>query len=244
MYLKDLGKNWDRLGKEDPFWAIATDPKKRNGGWDVEEFFKTGVKEIADIMQYIDKIHINIKKRKVLDFGCGAGRLTQALAQYFDEVVGVDISPSMISLANEYNVHKNNCEYRLNTASDLKLFNDNYFDFIYSNIVLQHIPPKYSEKYIKEFLRILVPGGLLIFQLPSKRLPGKSIKALLRRIVPIPNSWVYMCKRKIFGTVIEMHCIEQKDILNLLKNNNAVVIDVVNYNAAEFLSCRYCVAKK
>ncbi len=40
---------------------------------------------------------------KALDFGCGVGRLTQALADYFNEVAGVDVSPTMVNKALEYN---------------------------------------------------------------------------------------------------------------------------------------------
>ena len=38
-------------------------------------------------------------RRSALDFGCGIGRLSQALAEHFDQVYGVDISPKMIELA-------------------------------------------------------------------------------------------------------------------------------------------------
>lgn len=247
MYLEDLKNSWISLGRSDPLWAILTDSQKKHGKWNKENFFKTGDEEIKSVMQYIEQLEINITRRKSLDFGCGVGRLTQALAQYFDEVVGVDISLSMIDLANKYNMYKDKCKYCLNTTFDLRMFENNCFDFIYSNIVLQHIQPKYSIEYIKEFLRTLSPGGLLIFQLPGKKLPGKSMRALLRRIIPIPDFWVYTCKRKIFGAVIEMYYIEQENILALLKNNGAKIIDIVQDNsltAAEgFLSYRYCVTK-
>jgi SAM-dependent methyltransferase len=48
------------------------------------------------------------------------------------------------------------------------LFHDDFFDFIYTNIVLQHMRPEYSKAYLKEFLRVLSPGGLLVFQLPTE----------------------------------------------------------------------------
>ena len=43
------------------------------------------------------------------------------------------------------------------------------FDFVYSSLVLQHMKPEYSQNYIKEFLRILAPGGLVYFQLPAEQ---------------------------------------------------------------------------
>jgi SAM-dependent methyltransferase len=56
----------------------------------------------------------------------------------------------------------------VNQKVDLRIFPDAHFDFIYSNITLQHMPPRYSRRYIAEFLRVLVPGGALLFQVPSK----------------------------------------------------------------------------
>jgi ubiquinone/menaquinone biosynthesis C-methylase UbiE len=48
----------------------------------------------------------------------------------------------------------------VNDQDDLRIFPDNTFDFIYSNFVLQHIKPDYTKAYIREFLRVLAPGGI------------------------------------------------------------------------------------
>ncbi len=168
MNLKNLQKNWNEFGKTDPLWAILTGSDKKGKKWKTEEFFKTGVREVDSVMKYAESLSISISHRRALDFGCGVGRLTQALTNYFDEVYGVDIAPSMIKLANKYNKYEKRCHYFLNEVNDLKLFEDNSFDFIYSNIVLQHMEPEYSKNYIKEFLRILTPEGIAIFQIPSE----------------------------------------------------------------------------
>jgi ubiquinone/menaquinone biosynthesis C-methylase UbiE len=73
----------------------------------------------------------------------------------------------MIRLAREYNRFGSRCRYYVNAADDLRMFEDGHFDFIYSNIVLQHIPPEYSTRYIREFIRILDPHGMAVFQVPS-----------------------------------------------------------------------------
>jgi SAM-dependent methyltransferase len=168
MELKDVQANWDRFGLSDPLWAIKTDPTKRWGKWSLEEFFELGQMEIAEVMAHIASLPIELKRERVLDFGCGVGRLTQALCSYFGECHGVDIAPSMIELANQYNRFGRQCTYHLNERADLSLFGDSQFDFIYSNIVLQHMRSDYSKGYLQEFLRILKAGGLLAFQLPSE----------------------------------------------------------------------------
>ena len=106
MKLEELQENWDQFGKTDPLWAILTHPAKRFRKWGQDEFFRTGKEEIEGVMNKINLLKINFSKNKALDFGCGVGRLSQALCAYFNEVQGVDIAPSMIELANKYNKHK------------------------------------------------------------------------------------------------------------------------------------------
>jgi ubiquinone/menaquinone biosynthesis C-methylase UbiE len=53
-------------------------------------------------------------------------------------VVGVDIAPSMIELAEEMNRHGGRCRYVLNGEDNLRVFPESFFDLIYSNITLQH----------------------------------------------------------------------------------------------------------
>jgi SAM-dependent methyltransferase len=164
-----LKRHWERLGRRDPFWAVLTDPSKRGGGWDREEFFRGGAKEIAAALWRAEQLGLRLSRRRALDFGCGVGRITQALADHFERCDGVDISTSMLEAARLHNRHPGRCTYHLNTAPDLRLFDAASFSFVYSTLVLQHMEPQYSQAYIRELLRVLAPGGLLVFQLPSHR---------------------------------------------------------------------------
>lgn len=112
-----------------------------------------------------------------LDFGCGVGRLTQALADHFTTVIGVDVSPTMLQLASKLNRHDVRVTYVRNQAPDLSRFLSNSFDFVYSDIVLQHIEPEMSLNYLREFVRLLRPGGVAVFQLPSHLRPETPICA-------------------------------------------------------------------
>jgi SAM-dependent methyltransferase len=168
MDLEELQANWDKFGKTDPLWSIITAPSKRGGRWDADEFFATGCREIAAVMAYVQSLGVVLRKGRALDFGCGVGRLTQALCAYFAACDGVDIAPSMIELARRYNKFGEKCRYHLNEVPNLSLFADNSFEFIYSSVTLQHMRPDYSAAYLKEFLRVLAPGGLAVFQLPGE----------------------------------------------------------------------------
>ncbi len=237
--LKDLQKNWNVLGKNDPLWAVLTDPDKKGGKWEIDDFFETGVSEINEVIDYIESLGLNVLRRKALDFGCAVGRLTQALSLHFEEVIGVDIAPSMIELAKRYNRHGGKCKYFLNENDDLKLFLNNSFDLIYSNITLQHIEPRYSKNYIKEFLRVLAPQGLLIFQLPCK--PESTYR--IKRMIPTFLLDVY-CRIR-FGGKMEMYGVDKDEIVSLLKENGAKILDIKqNQNIKGWISYNYCVTKE
>ena len=147
---------------------MLADPAKKGGKWDWDEFSRTGEADVEQILRRVAAQGIELHCRNALDFGCGVGRLTQALSLHFDECCGVDIAPSMIRLAREHNRRGARCRYELNASPDLRLFADNTFDIVYSHLVLQHMQPDYAKQYIVEFLRVLAPGGCLVFTLPSE----------------------------------------------------------------------------
>jgi len=165
--IKKLCENWDTFGRTDPLWAIASRKERKGNKWDIDEFFQSGKTQIDWAMRELKLANIELEYATALDFGCGAGRLSQALASYFDKVVGIDIAPSMIELANKYNRYGNRCQYDINQKNDLSIFEKDTFDFIFSADVLQHMDPEIAERYLNEFLRVLSPKGTLMFQMPG-----------------------------------------------------------------------------
>lgn len=196
MRLGSIRRNWQELGEKDPFWAVLTTPEKRGGRWDADAFFATGRREIASALQHIAAGGLNPPRERALDFGCGVGRLTQALAEHFSVVDGVDVAPSMIAEADRLNKHGERCRYRVNDSIDLGVYGDGTFDLVYSNITLQHMPPSVMKRYLAEFVRVLSPEGVLYFELttaPSMamRLKARAYRASLRvlRKAGVPMYW-------------------------------------------------------
>lgn len=167
MQLTELQRNWNEFGQTDPLWSVLTDVRFKDNKWDPVAFFNTGEQEVESVLVSLNAMGVTIPRRRALDFGCAVGRLTQALCRHFERCDGIDIAPSMIELARKYDRFPGRCHYHLNETDDLALFQDNTFDFVYSRLVLQHMQPRYSKKYIAEFLRVLAPGGIAIFQIPA-----------------------------------------------------------------------------
>jgi len=222
-------QDWEELGNTDPFWAILTDKRRQFGKWDIDEFFLTGDQEIGKVMQSALRLGYPPRRELALDFGCGLGRLTRALANYFQQCYGVDISESMIVQAKELNRHIQNCKFILNTAGHLQIFPDNYFDMIYTNIVLQHLPNQSIIKsYIFEFIRTLKKDGVFVFQLPSyipikNRLqPRRRLYALLK-ILGFNTKFLY---EKLGLNPIRMNFIPEDKVVIFLKANGAKILEI------------------
>ena len=181
MKLEELQKHWDEFGKVDPLWAILSAPGTEGGRWKLGEFFATGREEIKSVLDYVKVHNGSVPEGSALDFGCGVGRLTQALCPFFAKVTGVDIAPAMLEQANQLNQFPGQCSFVLNARDDLRILEDRTQAFIYTSRVLQHMSPAYSKSYIKDFLRILKPGGILVFQLTEGPAQNPST-------VPLPSS--------------------------------------------------------
>lgn len=219
MDLDDLGRNWDQLGADDPFWAVMSDRGLRGNKWEVEEFFATGRREIVDLLAYIDGLGIEINREQALDFGCGPGRLVQALADHFGHVTGVDIAPSMVGLAERLNQHGDRCRYLLNATDDLAVVAEARFDLVYTHLVLQHMEPAFARAYIREFVRIVHPDGLVVFQIPTR-----SAKQRVKELVPNRLLSAYRWMKSGGGPTIQMNGLDPSDVHETVRSANGEVV--------------------
>lgn len=153
-------------------WAILTSPGKRGGAWDLEEFFATGQAEVSSVLTVLAGHRVKVKGGRALDFGCGVGRLTQALADHFDECDGVDLAGSMVEQAQALNRRTDAVRFHQNSAPDLRLFETESFDFVLALLVLQHMETALMRGYLGEFVRVLRPGGIAYFNVPERSMGG------------------------------------------------------------------------
>jgi SAM-dependent methyltransferase len=229
--LNKLQENWEGFAQADPLWAICVDSFKRDRKWEKEEFFATGRTEVGRVMEYLRSLGVSPDRSSAaLDFGCGVGRLTRALAGYFPECWGVDISPTMIRLAREFNQGLA-CHFCLNETNDLKVFPDERFGFVYSSIVLQHIPRKHVERYVAELIRVLKTDGIFVFQAPDRE--KAPLLTRLRHKAGLRQKIARLQGRKTVAAFrMEMHCVPEDDVRALLHGMPVRVLDVQLTNSS------------
>jgi ubiquinone/menaquinone biosynthesis C-methylase UbiE len=169
------GRAWEDWGTVDPLFAILTESKYRHGGGDVDEFLLGGEGIVRDLLAQAEALGIGLHRDAALDFGCGVGRLTGGLSRHFAKVTGVDVAPSMVDAARQLLADRPNCEFTVNQFNDLRFIPDGTFDFVLSLLVLQHLDSTEAmQSLIREFVRVLRPGGAIVVQLPSY-VPANSI---------------------------------------------------------------------
>lgn len=253
--IEEMRRNWEGLAELDPFWAILTDAKKRHRAWSVNEFFLTGMEEMGTVFGYVHSLGLSLDARgRALDFGCGVGRLTQAMSEYVDTCIGIDISPTMIGIANELNRIPLRCSYLVNESETLSQFPGNYFSFIYSSLVFQHIEEEHAVRYLNELIRVLQSGGILVFQVADhmvtsgrnrlvavpvgilKKLRGKfRLRTRIRRllvflgIAKAREGDSYRVMLREFR--IEMHCLGEGTVRDVVQSAGARVFDVRRTNS-------------
>jgi SAM-dependent methyltransferase len=166
--LARVRRAWERFGDTDPMWGVLAHPGKQ-GRWQEDEFFEHGRAEVSALFGQLGLVGVAPDPDRALDFGCGVGRLTFALAERFGRVDGVDISAPMIAGAERRNQVGDRCRFHVYNGRDLTMFADGTFSFVTSLLTLQHVPPTDAERYLAELVRVLRPGGVLAVQLPAAK---------------------------------------------------------------------------
>jgi 2-polyprenyl-3-methyl-5-hydroxy-6-metoxy-1,4-benzoquinol methylase len=238
-------EDWERLAQVDPLWAVLTVPGRKGGGWDEAAFFATGEAEVAAVFERADGLARPARRERALDFGSGVGRLTRALGSRFDAVVGIDISAEMIQHARRLNEDYPACEFRINMTADLSQLESNSFDFVYSSMVLQHLPSAaHVERYLAELIRVARPDGLVVFGLPNhvpfpySLQPRRRLYALLRGL-GVSEQWMLM---RTSLTPMRMTPMPHADVQRVLAQQDARLLDTETADGRPVRERRYYVA--
>jgi SAM-dependent methyltransferase len=209
-------ETWTKLGEEEPHWSVlSSDQFKSTQIQDhQDEFYCSGADDAALVKATLSRCGSPRRKyRRILEFGCGVGRVTPYLAESFDEVVAVDISTSHLKMARE-RIEKSgvdNVRFVLARVPDFGI-EPNSFDVWFSHIVLQHNPPPIIALILAQMFKQLAPGGLAIFQVPTYA-PGYSFD--------LAN---YLTGSKLGA--IEVHCLPQSVVFELAHAAGCVPVEI------------------
>jgi SAM-dependent methyltransferase len=166
-----IAGNWRHFGETEPHWSVLTNPVffKETLPHHIAGFFEHGRGDVEQALNYLRRAGLRAEGfDRALDFGCGVGRLTVALAVYAKQVVGVDVSQGhlneAVKSAAEFGVR--NAAFRaIGSVADLDDIGG--FDLIISRIVLQHNPPPVMAAIYRKLLHALRPGGVAVIQMPT-----------------------------------------------------------------------------
>ena len=170
---------WDERARLNAVWYVDTslsfdDP-------DMATFFETGRKIVAEAL---DGTPFSPPGRELaVEIGSGVGRVCLALADRFDRVVGIDVSPEMVRRAREL-VPDERITFELGDGATLGSLASGSVDLVLSFTVFQHIPDRaVIEHYLEEAGRVLRPGGVVVFQWNNT--PGALRWALKRTLLDL-----------------------------------------------------------
>lgn len=254
MSLEELRRDWEDWGEIDPEWAVASRRRKQHGQWGLDDFFRVGEEQVGRTLAVAAELGLPRSFGSALDFGCGVGRASRALAGRFERVCGVDIADSMIRRARELNAAIPQCEFVVNAGESLGMVPDGAFDFAYCHLVLQHVPgERLILGYVGELLRVVKPeAGLLYFQLPSATRAWPHLKSrarhhLYRLVTSLGVDKQFSYQTLKLQPMMQMHAIPEARVRAEIERRGGCVLRVLSEprraGTMTLTSSRYFVAR-
>lgn len=159
---KTMSRDWDERARKNALHYIASWQNE----WDLESFLASGEEDIARlVVPTLKHCGLVLAGKRMLELGCGVGRMTHSFARRFEQVYAFDISREMLSRARQIHSSETNILWLLSNGADLACVPSNSMDFVFSYLVLQHLPKEaLALQYIREMLRVLRPGCAFLFQ--------------------------------------------------------------------------------
>jgi ubiquinone/menaquinone biosynthesis C-methylase UbiE len=159
-----MRRDWNERALQDAERFVYT----RSSDPDVPDFSSSGRANYDQLVRPYLPVLLNgaaARDCRVLEIGCGVGRMTRWFAQSFGEVHGIDIAPDMIGQARDRLAAYPNVALHTGSGFDLQSLPDACFDLVFSYIVFQHIPSAaVIGNYVREAARVLKPLGAFKFQ--------------------------------------------------------------------------------
>jgi SAM-dependent methyltransferase len=178
-----------------------------------EAFWQSGERDVAELERILARHGLPpLQGRTCVDFGCGIGRLTVALAARCAEVHAYDISALHLAHAKQGLIERRIGNVMLHPCGDDAIALVDAADFVVSFATLQHNPPPIMAATVRQLLAALRPGGIAILQLPTQiRKYGFLLSEFLAPDFPIG---------------LELHCLKQADLFAILRDSGCDLLEI------------------
>ncbi len=228
---------WERIGVEAPHWSVLTAAEFKPDQITENEaqFYATGQNDLDLLLGLLRRIGRHPTEFNcVTEFGCGVGRFTGPLADTFPLVKALDISRPHLDLARRWLDQTGRRNVELHQVTPADLHPGGGFSLWWCRMVLQHNPPPVMYEVLNRMLRLLEPGGVAVFQVPTHHVGYHfSIDEYLQDQQ---------------GQRMEMHVLPQRVVLDLLRQHGCHLLDLredtpVVSSSADWLSNCFTVGK-
>lgn len=148
---------------------------------DYENYYMSG-RRSAEVLLELMSGHIELRSARILEWGCGPGRIVRHLAN-LRRHLGMEV------FATDYNrASVEWCRaaipgvtFTLNGLQPPLPFPEAFFDAVYSSSVFTHLSEEMHYAWLKEQLRVIKSGGLVIFTTQGDRMKNKLLPAEVRQ---------------------------------------------------------------
>lgn len=174
---ESMRRDWDARARKDAFFYIASWRKD----WDVTSFLNSGDEDYQRLVApVLNRFGFASVGKSMLELGCGTGRMTRAFAAHFGHVVAADVAAQMLDQGRRLLPDVKNIEWQKVNGANLSEIRSESFDFVFSYLVLQHLPNEDLVcGYVHELLRVLKPSGICLFQFNGMKRPTMNWKGNL-----------------------------------------------------------------
>jgi SAM-dependent methyltransferase len=232
--LRKIKEAWTHLGHTRPHHSVLTNKSflPENLENHHEAFWSSGEAEALEMHRILARHGVaDCAHLTAVEYGCGVGRVTMALARRFAQVHAYDISSSHLALARQRaeSLGVTNCHWHLCADTPLAALEPG--DVFYSRIVFQHNPPPVIYHLIENALRALKPSGIAIFQVPTYH----------PRYGFLLEQWL----AAEHAPDVQMHCLPAAVIFRIIAKENCIPLEVREDSCCggEFLSQTFVVRR-
>lgn len=234
-------KAWEKFGRDEPYFGVLADEKFTADkiAQNRDEFFASGRWSVSRMIGRFEEHFGPLGRKRALDHGCGVGRLALPLAEYFSEVVALDISPSMLAEAysNAERLAATNVRFAL--ADDELSGPAGEFDFVNSYMTLQHVRVRRGLRILARLISRVKPGGgfHVHFSIRTDRLRSRALWWASHHI-PGVKIWQNICAgRRWNAPAMQMNNYPLNRIIVLLASQGISEFLISTEQHASFLTC-------